>query len=94
MSGIGQVIDAMVEYYAGDVRRINHFLKVYGFAKAIGDWKCWTKARRKQLRSQLTMILDQKQREKHNSSAGSYQQIEGQLSQNASGRVRYRSGVH
>ena len=26
----------MIEYYAGDPRRINHFLKVYGFAKTIG----------------------------------------------------------
>jgi hypothetical protein len=37
MISIGQVINAMIGYYAGDVRRINHFLKVYGFAKAIGE---------------------------------------------------------
>ncbi len=24
-------------YYAGDVKRINHFIKVYGFAKTIGE---------------------------------------------------------
>ena len=37
MNLIGQIINAMIAYYAGDVRRINHFLKVYGFAKAIGE---------------------------------------------------------
>jgi hypothetical protein len=33
MGNIGQLINAMISYYAGDPRRINHFLKVYGFAK-------------------------------------------------------------
>jgi hypothetical protein len=37
MGNIGQVIHAMIEYYAGDAPRINHFLKVYGFAKSIGE---------------------------------------------------------
>ena len=37
MNHIGQVINTMIAYYTGDVRRINHFLKVYGFAKAIGE---------------------------------------------------------
>ena len=37
MNHIGQLIGSMVSYYAGDARRINHFLKVYGFAKAIGE---------------------------------------------------------
>jgi HD superfamily phosphodiesterase len=37
MVGIGEVIEAMISYYAGDTRRINHLLKVYGFAKAIGE---------------------------------------------------------
>ena len=33
---IGDVIGAMVVYNAGDARRVNHLLKVYGFSKAIG----------------------------------------------------------
>ena len=37
MNGSSEVLDAMIDYYAGDVRRVNHFLKVYGFAKAIGE---------------------------------------------------------
>ncbi len=36
MDCIGNVLHEMIGYYKGDVRRINHFLKVYGFAKAIG----------------------------------------------------------
>lgn len=34
---IGEVIEAMISYYAGDAKRIDHFLKVYGFAKVIGE---------------------------------------------------------
>jgi len=37
MNTIGELIQEMIAYYAGDMRRINHFLKVYGFAKAIGE---------------------------------------------------------
>ena len=34
---IGDVSVAMVAYNAADVRRVNHLLKVYGFAKTIGE---------------------------------------------------------
>ena len=34
---ISLVKEKMIEYYAGDVRRINHFLKVHSFAKLIGE---------------------------------------------------------
>jgi hypothetical protein len=37
MSIIPRVTAAMIAYYAGDVRRIGHFLTVYGYAKAIGE---------------------------------------------------------
>lgn len=30
------VLNSMIEYFGSDVRRINHALKVYGFASAIG----------------------------------------------------------
>jgi hypothetical protein len=36
MMDIEQVLGAMISYYGSDVRRINHFLKVYGFAKILG----------------------------------------------------------
>jgi HD superfamily phosphodiesterase len=34
---IGDVSAAMVAYNAGDLRRVNHLLKVYGFARTIGE---------------------------------------------------------
>lgn len=34
---IGDVAEAMTAYNAGDVRRINHLMKVFGFAKTIGE---------------------------------------------------------
>ena len=37
MNKIGSVSAAMVAYDRGDLRLINHFLKVYGFAKTIGE---------------------------------------------------------
>jgi hypothetical protein len=34
---MGKITNAMVSYYSGDSKRINHFMKVYSFAKAIGE---------------------------------------------------------
>lgn len=34
---IGSVISAMIEYLQGDLHEIEHMLKVYGYAKAIGE---------------------------------------------------------
>ncbi len=36
-SKVSLVKEKMIEYYAGDARRINHFLKVHSFAKLIGE---------------------------------------------------------
>ena len=33
----GNVVSAMIDFYAGDIQRINHFLKVYALAKNIGE---------------------------------------------------------
>ena len=33
----GKVIEAAIAYFENDIRRISHLLKVYGFAKAIGE---------------------------------------------------------
>lgn len=76
---IGSVINAMTCYYAGDIKRINHFLKVYAYAKAIGELE--------QLDSRTLEILEvsavvhdigiKVSEEKYGSSAGHYQQIEG-----------------
>lgn len=45
----GKVIEAAIAYFENDIRRISHLLKVYGFAKAIGEkeqldylqWNVW-----------------------------------------------------
>ena len=34
---IGSVITAMIEYLHGDLHEVEHLLKVYGYAKAIGE---------------------------------------------------------
>ena len=34
---IGDVLAAMTAYHTGDARRVNHLIKVYGFAKTIGE---------------------------------------------------------
>ena len=34
---IGTVISAMIEYFHGDLHEVEHMLKVYGYAKAIGE---------------------------------------------------------
>lgn len=36
-SMVSLVKEKMIEYYSGDARRINHFLKVHSFAKLIGE---------------------------------------------------------
>ena len=79
MISIGQVINAMIGYYAGDVRRVNHFLKVYSFAKAIGEAEGLCDGTQQILEiAALTHDIGIKNSEKkYNSSAGSYQQIEG-----------------
>ena len=37
MSQKGEIISAMITYFSNDIKRVNHFLKVYSFAKAIGE---------------------------------------------------------
>ena len=79
MNLIGKIINAMIAYYAGDVRRINHFLKVYGFAKAIGEMEGLEESTQEILEiTALTHDIGIKNSEKkYNNSAGNYQQIEG-----------------
>jgi len=73
------LINEMIKYYAGDVKRINHFIKVYSFAKTIGEME--------QLDDENQEILEiaaivhdigiKVSEQKYNSSSGKYQQIEG-----------------
>ena len=79
MSSKGQIISAMIGYFAGDIRRINHFLKVYGFAKTIGELEALDEKTQTVLEiAALTHDIGIKNSEmKYNSCAGNYQQIEG-----------------
>ncbi len=79
MKKAGKVIDAMIEYYSNDARRINHFLKVYGFAKAIGEMEQLLEEEQEILEV-AALVHDigiRVSEEKYHSSAGNYQQIEG-----------------
>lgn len=76
---VGEIIHAMISYYSGDVRRINHFLKVYSFAKTIGELENLDEETQNILEiAAITHDIGIKlSEEKYNSSAGNYQQIEG-----------------
>lgn len=81
MRQISDVINAMIEYYSGDVRRISHFLKVYAYVKTIGELEGLEKETREIL--EVTAVVHdigiKVSERKYNSSAGNYQQIEGPL---------------
>lgn len=79
MDRVNQVLNAMINYYKGDARRINHFLKVYGFAKVIGGLEGLDVPTQELVEiAALTHDIGIKNSErKFNSSAGNYQQIEG-----------------
>lgn len=76
---VEQAMLAMIEYYRGDARRINHFLKVYGFAKAIGAAEKLDNKTQEILEiAALTHDIGIKNSEaKYGSASGAYQQIEG-----------------
>jgi glycosidase len=76
---ISKIISEMISYYSGDVRRINHFLKVHSFAKTIGELE--------NINEDELYILEiaavvhdigiKASEQKYNSSAGNYQELEG-----------------
>lgn len=107
MSICGKVIEEMIGYYAGDVKRIQHFMKVYGFAKTIGEQEKIPKAKQEIL--EIAAIVHdigiKISEEKYHSSAGRYQEIEGpaeaeklllnlELDENLIGRVSFLVGHH
>ena len=67
----GKVIEAAIAYFENDIRRISHLLKVYGFAKAIGEKE------RLETAAVLHDIGIKISEEKYQSSAGKYQELEG-----------------
>lgn len=73
------IINEMIRYYSGDPRRVNHFLKVFSFAKAIGELENLDKDTQNTLEVAAVMhdIGIKVSEEKYKSSAGNYQEIEG-----------------
>lgn len=74
-----KVITATVEYFGSDKKRIHHFLKVYSFAKTIGESENLS-ADEQELLEIAAIVHDigiKVSEEKYNSSAGKYQELEG-----------------
>lgn len=74
-----EVLNKMILYFKDDVKRINHALKVYGFATAIAGSEAVTDGERNiiELAAILHDIGIKEAERKYNSSAGNYQEIEG-----------------
>lgn len=74
-----QIADSMMEYYAGDTRRINHFMKVYAYASMIGKMEKLDSKTQEILEMTALMhdIGIKVSEQKYGSSAGHYQELEG-----------------
>ncbi len=76
---ITELINKMIEYETGCPKRINHFLKVWAFARQIAENEN-IHSKTKFIIESVAVIHDigiKPSLVKHNSSAGHYQQIEG-----------------
>lgn len=79
MKDVTDVLLKMIEYYSGDVKRVNHFLKVYSFCKAIGYGEKLDETTQYTLEIAGVVhdIGIKISEQKYNSSAGKYQELEG-----------------
>lgn len=76
---IGELIAAAAEYDKGDPKRIQHFIKVYGFAKTIGEAEL-TDSRALEILEAAAVLHDigiHECERKYGSCDGKYQQVEG-----------------
>jgi HD superfamily phosphodiesterase len=100
-------MNAMMDYYAGDPKRIQHFLKVYTFAKLIGEMEAIDPVALDNLKIGAIVhdIGIKVAEEKYGSSNGKYQEKEGpeiakkmlselQFKQETIDRVCYLIGHH
>ncbi len=76
---ISDLITAAADYDKGDPKRISHFIKVYGFAKAIGEAELSDKRQLEILEAAAVLhdIGIHECERKYGSCDGKYQQIEG-----------------
>ncbi len=76
---VSRVLEEMITYFRQDVRRVNHALKVYGFARAISGNEALSE--RQRIAVELAAVLHdigiKEAEKKYGSSAGKYQEIEG-----------------
>lgn len=102
-----RITEKMIRYFGKDVRRINHALKVYAYAKTIAELENISKEKKETL--EIAAILHdigiKVCKQKYNSTAGNYQEIEGppiakellshfNLSSNVLNRVLYIIANH
>ena len=76
---VAAVAEKMMEYDRQDVRRINHFMKVYGYASVIGCME-GLDARTQETLELAALLHDigiKRSEEKYQNSAGPYQELEG-----------------
>lgn len=76
---INRVINEMISYFGNDLRRINHTLKVYGFAVALSGTE-GVSSKEDIIISLAAVLHDigiKEAERKYNSAAGNYQEIEG-----------------
>lgn len=78
---IPKITKKMMDYFGTDLRRINHALKVYGFAKTMGTLEMLTSE--DQYTLELSAILHDigihEAERKYHSTSGHYQEVEGRL---------------
>lgn len=74
-----RLIQEMIRYYQGDPKRIQHFIKVYTFARTIGELEKVPEKTQKRLETAAIVhdIGIKVSVEKYGSSAGRYQEAEG-----------------
>ncbi|WP_411678789.1 HD domain-containing protein [Clostridium thailandense] len=104
---VSSVVSNMISYFDGDVKRINHAMKVHGFAKSIGELEGISVEKLKIL--EIAAILHdigiKESERKYSSSAAKYQELEGppvaynilkefNLSKELMDRVSYLIGNH
>lgn len=74
---VNDVLIKMIDYFDGDVKRINHALKVFTFSNSIAKAENENIQFILQITSLLHDIGIKMSEKKYNSSAGNYQEIEG-----------------